>query len=71
LSGWAGRRQLRRIIQLIQACLPDPFAGMGKPEPLREHLAGCWSRCIDEEHRLFCQLGSELLVILACRHHDR
>jgi toxin YoeB len=32
------RRQLRRINQLIQACLRDPFAGIGKPEPLRENL---------------------------------
>jgi toxin YoeB len=46
------RRQLRRINQLIQACLRDPFDGIGKPEPLRKHLAGCWSRRIDEEQRL-------------------
>ena len=30
------RRQLRRINQLIEACLRDPFSGIGKPEPLRE-----------------------------------
>ena len=55
LSGWPGplrpgrtisthrarTEQLRRINQLIQACLHDPFAGIGKPEPLRENLAGC------------------------------
>src|SRR5205814_713684 len=29
-----------------------PFSGVGKPEPLRHVLAGCWSRRIDEEHRL-------------------
>ena len=32
------RRQLRRINQLIQACLRDPFDLIGKPEPLRENL---------------------------------
>ncbi|WP_315855813.1 Txe/YoeB family addiction module toxin [Vulcanococcus limneticus] len=42
------RNQLRRINQLIHACLRDPFAGIGKPEPLPENLAGCWSRRIDE-----------------------
>ena len=51
--------------------LRDPLAGIGKPEPLRENLAGCWSRRIDEEHRLVYQLDGELLVILACRYHDR
>ena len=55
------RRQLRRINQLIQACLRDPFAGIGKPEPLRENLAGCWSRRIDNEHRLVYRLDGELL----------
>ena len=50
---WQGqdRKQLRRINQLIQACLRDPFVGIGKPELLRENLSGCWSRRIDEPKR--------------------
>ncbi len=65
------RRQLRRINQLIEACLRDPFDGIGKPEPLRENLAGCWSRRIDEEHRLVYRLDGDQLVILACKYHHR
>jgi len=65
------RRQMRRINLLIQACLRDPIDGIGKPEPLRENLAGCWSRRIDEEQRLVYRLDSEQLVILACRLHYR
>ena len=34
-------KQLRRINQLIQACLRDPCVGIGQPEPLRENLSGC------------------------------
>ena len=70
---WQGqdRRQLRRINQLIQACLRDPFTGIGKPEPLRENLSGCWSRRIDDEHRLVYRLEGATLVILACRYHYR
>ena len=70
---WQGqdRKQLRRINQLIQACLRDPFVGIGKPEPLRENLSGCWSRRIDDEHRLVYRLDGPILVILACRYHDR
>ncbi len=51
---WQGqdRRQLKRINQLIQACLRGAFVGIDKPEPLREHLSGCWSRRIDDAHRL-------------------
>ena len=46
------RQQLRRLNQLIQAALRNPFAGIGKPEPLRENLTACSSRRIDQEHRL-------------------
>lgn len=51
--------------------MQDPFDGIGKPEPLRENLAGCWSRRIDAEHRLVYRLEGELLVILVCRYHYR
>ena len=70
---WQGqdRKQLRRMYQLIQACLREPFSGIGKPEPLRENLSGCWSRRIDDEHRLVYRLEASLLVILACRYHYR
>ena len=70
---WQGldRRQLKRINQLIQACLRDAFVGIGKPEPLRETLSGCWSRRIDDEHRLIYRLEGTTLVILACRYRYR
>ena len=70
---WQGqdRKQLRRINQLIQACLRDPFVGIGKPELLRENLSGCWSRRIDDEHRLVYRLDGTTLVILACRYYYR
>ena len=70
---WQGqdRKQLRRINQLIQACLRDPFVGIGKPELLRENLSGCWSRHIDDEHRLVFRLDGTTFVILACRYHCR
>ena len=61
---------MRRINQLVQTCLRDPFIGIGKPEPLRANLAGCWSRRIDDSHRLVYRLEGELLVIIACRYHD-
>ena len=69
---WQGqdRKQLRRINQLIQACLRDPFVDIGKPELLRD-LSGCWSRRIDDEHRLVYRLDGTTLVILACRYHYR
>lgn len=41
------RRKPLKIIALIEAVLKSPFEGIGKPEPLRHELAGCWSRRID------------------------
>ena len=41
-------RKSRKILDLIDAALRDPFTGIGKPEPLKHDLAGCWSRRIDQ-----------------------
>lgn len=43
---------LKRINLLIREIQRDPFAGIGKPEPLKHALSGFWSRRIDERHRL-------------------
>jgi toxin YoeB len=43
---------LKRLCSLIEATRRDPFAGIGKPEPLKHQMKGCWSRRIDDEHRL-------------------
>jgi toxin YoeB len=54
---------------LIQEPQTDPFGGIGKPEPLKHELAGCWSKRIDEEHRLVYQVTEQEVRILACRYH--
>jgi toxin YoeB len=70
--GWwikQDRKAASRIIRLIQETLSDPFGGIGKPEPLKHELAGCWSKRIDEEHRLVYQVREDKIRILACRYH--
>ena len=47
----------------------QPFEGLGKPEPLKENLAGCWSRRIDLEHRLVYKVTEDTIYILQCRYH--
>lgn len=37
---------LKRINLLIKAIQPEPFEGVGKPEPLKHNLSGLWSRRI-------------------------
>ncbi|MFO1422012.1 MAG: Txe/YoeB family addiction module toxin [Candidatus Competibacteraceae bacterium] len=53
------RDKALKIIKLIKDVQRDPFRGIGKPEPLRHELTGCWSRRIDQEHRLIYQVMSE------------
>lgn len=48
----------------------DPTSGIGKPEKLKHELTGCWSRRIDQEHRLVYQVKGEQIRILSCRNHD-
>ncbi len=38
---------LARLNSLIKECCRTPFAGVGKPEPLRGPLAGWWSRRLE------------------------
>lgn len=63
------RVRLKRINALVKDIGRDPFSGIGKPEPLKHHLAGFWSRRIDEEHRLVYAVEDERLKIAQCRHH--
>ena len=63
------RKQLKRLNGLIKECTRTPFAGTGKPEPLKGSLSGWWSRRIDREHRLVYRVEGEALLIAQCRYH--
>ena len=63
------KRQAERVLTLLEEIRRTPFEGIGKPEPLRFQLAGCWSRRIDREHRLIYQVEETEIVVIACRYH--
>ena len=71
LSWWIekDRKKALRIVKLIKEIQRDPFNGTGKPEMLKHELSGCWSRRIDQEHRLVYQVLNDKIRILACRFH--
>lgn len=71
LAWWVqhDRSQALRIIKLIRDIQRDPFSGVGKAEPLKAELSGCWSRRIDQEHRIVYQVLENKIRILACRYH--
>jgi toxin YoeB len=68
---WQGqdKKTLKRINKLILETMRMPFEGIGKPEPLRENLAGLWSRRIDDTNRLVYVVEDAYLTIISCRYH--
>lgn len=67
LGQWA--TEDKKILELIRDIQRDPFAGIGKPEPLKYELQGYWSRRITDEHRLVYKVDEDLLIILSCKYH--
>ena len=63
------RTVVLRIFQLMEAVLREPFAGIGKPEPLKYRLAGAWSRRITQEHRLVYRVSGNRVDFLQARYH--
>lgn len=63
------RKTLKRINLLIQDIQRSPFDGIGKPEPLREHKTGWWSRRIDDTNRIVYKIDCNQIVIAQCRTH--
>ena len=63
------RKTTLRILDLMDAVLRDPYAGIGKPEHLR-HLGGnVWSRRINEADRLVYEVFDDRVVFLQARYH--
>lgn len=54
----------RKIEQLIVAIQERPFAGIGKPEPLKYELLGSWSRRINSEHRIIYQIYENNTILI-------
>jgi toxin YoeB len=65
----ADRRIALRVLELVEAALRDPFAGLGKPEPLKYALAGAWSRRVTQEHRLVYLVREDRVEFLQARYH--
>lgn len=60
---------LKRIDKLIANIQSHPFTGIGKPEPLKFHYNGYWSRRINQEHRLVYKVVNQRIYIAQCRYH--
>ena len=63
------RKKALRIVKLIKEVQRNPYKGTGQPERLKHELSCCWSRRIDQEHRLVYEVMEDKIRILACRYH--
>ena len=66
---WQGqdKKTLKRINKLITDTRRSQFEGIGKPEPLKEHLSGFWSRRVDESNRLVYAVNDSHITVISCR----
>lgn len=58
-----------RISKLLESIIETPFSGLGKPEPLKHNLRGCWSRRITQEHRIVYEIKGNEIHILSLKGH--
>ena len=70
-NNWAreDKKIYSKIVGLIDDILRNPFGGIGKPEPLKYELKGCWSRRITDEHRLVYRINEDAVIIVSCKFH--
>ena len=63
------KRMVERINKLIRETQREPFAGLGKPEPLKHALSGFWSRRLTDEHRMIYRIDGGALQVAQLLHH--
>jgi len=63
------KKILKRINTLLEEIKRNPDEGIGKPERLKENLAGYFSRRITAEHRLVYKMFDDLIIVAQCRYH--
>jgi toxin YoeB len=63
------RKTALRAFDLIEAVMRDPFAGIGKPEPLKYLGSGVWSRRLTQEHRIVYLVRDKRIDFLQGRYH--
>lgn len=67
------KKFVKRVAALLKDIDRNGYNGIGKPEPLKGELSGCWSRRIDDCNRLVYRIvekdGKRHIEILQCGTH--
>jgi toxin YoeB len=62
------KKLFSKIVVRMRDIQRTSFSGFGKPEPLKYALSECWSRRINDEHRLVYKVENDTLYIKSCRN---
>lgn len=63
------RKTALRVLDLMEAALRDPYAGIGKPEHLKHMGGNVWSRRVNEADRLVYEVFGDRVEFLQARYH--
>jgi toxin YoeB len=65
----SNRKVARKVLDLMEAVMREPFSGIGKPEHLRHIGGNVWSRRITEADRLVYAVFDDRVEFLQARYH--
>ena len=63
------RKIAAHLLDLVEHILREPFAGIGKPEPLKHLGTDIWSRRLTQEHRIVYRITKTQIYFLQGRYH--
>jgi len=63
------RKGYSKCFDLVLSVTQDPFAGIGKPEPLKYLGPGIWSRRVNQEDRMVYVVKNTMVVVSGFRFH--
>ncbi len=55
---------LKKLAILLKELTEHPRTGTGQPEELKHNFSGCWSRRINNKHRLVYRIAEDQLTII-------
>ncbi len=61
------RAILKKISQLTESILENPYEGLGKPEALKHELSGYWSHRINQQHRYVYMIIENSLIVASLK----
>lgn len=56
-------KTVEKIKDILRDIAEHPYAGIGKPEPLKHNLTGKWSRRINKTDRIVYSVDGDLVLV--------